>query len=246
MRTIILTFLLTIIVSVTFGQQQNTGKLIVTANFSNIKVLPVKIIIQKTSLNGDDVKSDTLKIRSENSKIKNEIFRYEKHLTEPGAMVATFYWPAGQVTDMRFQVVPAQYDLVICDDLQPVILSQTLSDFAAKITDIEEKENDSFRLSLKLVKNIDYKHKTIEETESRVWNLRDSIAYALDENVYKKYLLDNLNSAVGLYALWKYAERPYGPNQRIIVKAEEIKQLFDQLDPVIKQLPSGKALLKKL
>lgn len=239
MRKITLTLLLATMVFMAFGQQLITGKLIVTANFSQLKEQPFKVVINKSSLSNVENKTDTIRVKS-------KLFKYEKQLDEPGTLRVTFYWPAGQVTDIDFEVVATHYNLVIGHDLQPAVINAAQSDYASKVGELEKKYDDNYKLSLQLVKTVNYEHQTIENAERRIWYLRDSLDRAFDENVYKKYVLANLNSAVGLYALFKYAERPYGPNQRLKIQPDEIKALFNQLDPAIRKLPSAKLLFNKL
>lgn len=239
MKKITLTLLLTTMVFLAFSQEPTTGKLIVTANFSQLKEQPFKIVIRKASLSADEYKTDTVKVKS-------KLLKYEKQLDEPGTLKVTFYWPAGKVTDIEFEVVATHYNLVISHDLQPAVINAAQSDYASKVGELEKKYYDNNTQSVKLVKTVNYENQTVENAEKRVWYLRDSINNVLDENVYKKYVLANLNSPVGLYALYKYAERPYGPYQRLKTQAEDIKALFNQLDPGIRELPSGKLLFSKL
>jgi len=96
-----------------------------------------------------------------------------------------------------------------------------------------------------LLINVSYENKKIADVENRISVLRDSVENGIDENIYRKCILANLNSSIALYALCMYAERPY-ENQRIKSEPEEIQKLFNKLHPDIQKMPSAVILHHKL
>jgi len=221
-----------------FSQQQTTSKLVLDIDLSNLKKLPVNAVIERTNLGGYEKAIDT-------NKITKKIFKYETKLSEPNFLKITFYWQDKNTTSISFWALPLNYQIIVNNDLKTDIQEIDESKFVTKITGLEKMVKDYGTRLDSLVKNINYENQKIKDVERRIGYLKDSINEVIDENIYKKTMLANLNSPIGLFALCKYAERPYA-NQRMKTEPSKIKHLFNQLSYNIKQLPSAKILFNKL
>jgi peroxiredoxin len=232
----ILLIALTNVMFCAYGQDEITGRLTVGADLSNFKELPLKVVIEREGLGDYETTVDTVSVGA-------GMFKYETMLPEPEFLKITFFWPQKRLTSTTFWAVPSTYQLNINKDLVPTLLTSPTG-LASRIIKLE-KEVKTYRfLSDSLVKLVDFKGKKLAVVETRIDFIRDSIDNLID-NVYKKAALDYPSSPLGLYALCKYAERPY-VNQRVKSKPAEIAVLLNKLDPVIQQLRSAKTLASKL
>ncbi|WP_316834415.1 TlpA disulfide reductase family protein [Pedobacter nutrimenti] len=237
MRKIALVFLIIISTLIASGQSL-TKKLIVKIDLKNARELPLKIYIEKTSLGGYKVTDDTCKV-------KDWSLKYETRIFEPEFVKIFFYWKSKRLTSASFWAMPSTYYLIVANDLQPLLTNQDNSDLAKIISDMEDHRARYKVKSDSLLRNINYENKKIEDVERRVNFIKDSIDNLVDENVYKANVLHYLGSPLGLYALCRYAERPY-TKQRFRYEQKEVEDLFKLLTPEIKKLPSAQILLTKL
>ncbi|MDR6784080.1 thiol-disulfide isomerase/thioredoxin [Pedobacter africanus] len=238
LRGVLLVLFFTSTKFVSLGQQQEGKWSIINANFNNLKERPFKARIEKNDLGGYESKIEICKITS-------KIFSYKTQLFEPGFVTVTFYWPNKKLTSTKFWITADAYEINIDNDLKPQIVNANKSAFATKINELEKQVEESMARSVRLVKNVNYENKKIEDVEKRIDYIRDSVDNSIDENIYKWYVLNHSNLPIGLYALCKYAERPYN-NQRIKSQPEQIEKLFNSLSVNIRQLPSAKILSDKL
>lgn len=238
LRSVFLVLLFTSMRFVALGQQQTTSWLIINANFNNLIELPLKVVIEKNDLGNYGSKIETRKITGKG-------FSYKTQLFEPGSVTVTFYWPNKKLTSTRFWAIATTYQITIDNELKPQIVNADKSAFATKINELEKQIAESMARSVSLVKNVSYENQKIEDVEKRIDYIRDSVGNSIDEDIYKKYILTHLNLPIGLYALCKYADRPYS-NQRIKSQPEQIEKLLNKLSTSIRQLPSAKILSGKL
>jgi peroxiredoxin len=233
----ILLLVLTNVVLYASGQEDLAGKVSFTADLSNIKELPLKVVIEKSGLGGLEGKPDTLNA-------VGRILKFETHISEPELLRITFYWPRKKLTSTSLWVVPSSYQLKVTNDLVATLLNSP-TDFASRISKLENEVRTFNGRSESLVKLVNFRGKKLEDVENRIHFIRDSIDTAIDNTIYKQEVLDNPGSPVGLYALCQYAERPF-VNQRIKSQPDDIAILLNKLDARIRQLPSAKTLAVKL
>jgi peroxiredoxin len=232
----ILLIALTNVIFCAYGQEEITGKLTVGADLSNLKELPLKVVIERAGLGDYETTVDTVSVGA-------GMLKYETMIPEPEFLKITFFWPQKRLTSTTFWVVPSTYQLNIDKDLIPTLLTSPTG-LASSISKLEKEVKTYHLLSDSLVKLVDFRGKKLVAVETHIDFIRDSIDNLID-NVYKKAALDYPSSPLGLYALCKYAERPY-VNQRVKSKPAEIAVLLNKLDPTIQQLSSAKILAGKL
>lgn len=238
MRKILFVVCLVCLMQNAFGQKLVADKLMLNASLSNVKTALVKVVIEKTDLGGYDSKKDTYVITG-------NVFDYETQLLEPEFLNLNFYWLGGKHTHLSFWASPAKYKLAIEHDLKPMIINADKLEFALKVDEIQGQIRNYRKLSDSLVKNVSYENKKIADVENRIDYLRDSVDNVIDMKVYKSTFLKNLDSPLGLYALCKYAERPYA-NQRVKAQPDTIEKMLNMLQPSLMQLPSAKILSNKV
>ncbi|MCX2485010.1 peroxiredoxin family protein [Pedobacter sp. MR2016-24] len=220
------------------AQSKKYDNVSLTIDVSHLKELPTQILIEKTNLGITDAKIDTCIL-------KGKIFSYQSSFSEPELFNMAFYWLGGKVTSLTFWAVQTKYSISIDQEFKPILISKNHSDFVAKVEDIEQKVSSQRERLDSLVKTVSYENKKIADVEQRLDELRDSIDLEIDENIYRKYFTANLSSAIGLYALCMYANRPY-VNQRIKSQTKKIRDLFNQLHADLKKMPSAVTLYQKL
>ncbi len=238
MRKISLVILLISSVFNTFGQRQNADELKLNTDLSTLKTFPFKVLIERTDLGGYETTKDTCKVTG-------KLFKYIRPLSEPEFLKISFYWMGGKITSTSFWALPRTYRLNIGNDFKPVVMNPGESDFLNDINDLEQQKIKYTTLSADLVKQVSYENKKIEEVENGISYLRDSIDDEIDENIYRKFIIHHLNSSSGLYALCKYAERPF-KNPRVKSEPEKIRILLNSLDADLRGLPSAIILSDQL
>jgi peroxiredoxin len=239
MRRISLFILLTGIIGTgVFGQESRKSQLSVSADLSKVKESLIKVLIEKTDLGGYDRTTDTVKIDGQQ-------FSYQQQLAEPLKLRMVFYWKNNGPTSIAFWARDTVYALMIGDDLKPVLLSPEATGFTANINHLEKQIQNQEKRSDSLEKTVSYENQTAAAVEKRIWEISDSVAYVIDKDLYLKFVGRHLDAPEGLYALCKYAERPFG-NQRVKSQPEKIELLFNQLVPSVRELPSGRTLFHKI
>lgn len=238
MNKFLMVLVFTFLLAKAYGQQKTIGPVILTADFTNLEQLPLKVVIKKTNLGEYSSKSDTIKLIGKQ-------FNYKTQLLEPQFLEIVFSWPNKKITSKAFWVVPETYKINFNSEMKPVLLQSNLSGINAKISQINN-EISKFRYRAdSLVGKVNYENQKIEDVEKRINTIRDSVDRTIDENIYKATVLANLNTPLGLYALCKYSERPY-ENQRIKSEPEKMEVLFNKLALGIRELPSAKIFSKKV
>jgi thiol-disulfide isomerase/thioredoxin len=220
------------------AQAPVAGKLTLKVDFNNLKELPNKILIEKRDLGGYEIINDTCKVTA-------KILSYQTKILEPQFLKIIFHWSNEKLTSASFWAPPGAYEITIDSNLKPVITNSNQSSFANQIQYIETQVAIYKQRVDSLVRNVNYENQKIEDVERKIDFIRDSIDSAIDENIYKKSIITNFNSPIGLYALCKYAERPY-VNQRIKSQPEKIELLLNKLNDKLKLTPSAKILYKKI
>ncbi|WP_051692017.1 TlpA family protein disulfide reductase [Pedobacter borealis] len=231
-----LLILATLISFVTFSnaQQALKGMLRLKSDFNSLGLQPLKVVIKRYDLARLNGKIDTVII-------KNQVFSYETELAEPLKLILDFYWKDKRLTSKSFWMTPGSYDITFGNDLIPKI-PETHSEIALGITELDQHYNAFSKKAETLVSNVNYENQKIADVEKKIWQIKDSIDIALDRNVYLPAIKLNANSPVGLYALWQYADRPYG-KPRIVTEPKEIDSLLNTLGLEIKALPSAEKLI---
>jgi len=225
-------------VFVAFGQEQLAGKFTLQANLSHLNQLPVKIVIEKSDLGGYETTTDTVNVIG-------KIFNYEGELHEPELLNISLYWPEKKLTSISFWTLPSTYRLNIGNDLNPILEDVHSSAFVTKINQLEREVKAYLSRSDSLVRSVSYDGQKVEDVEKRIYFIRDSVSIAIDEFIYKQAATINLNSPEALYALCRYAERPYS-NQRTKSQPEQIGVMLNKLSVTLRQMPSAKILSGKL
>ncbi|MET3115607.1 thiol-disulfide isomerase/thioredoxin [Pedobacter sp. CG_S7] len=200
--------------------------------------MPLKVVIKKKSLGGYKTTTDTIRIT-------DRTLNYETLLPEPEFLEIVFFWPDRKLTSTSFWVLPSLYQLVIGDNLEPTLVTSHTLGFASSISKLEKEVKNHLYRSDSLVKHVNFDGKKLEDVERRIYFIRDSINNLIDNKIYKRVVLAYSNSPLGLYALCKYAERPF-VNQRTKSQPAEIAKLLNRLSPRLKELHSGQILLSKL
>jgi len=236
-RLLLITVLLTSFFRLS-AQSKKQDNVSLTIDVSHLKELPTQILIEKTNLGSTDANIDTCMLTG-------KIFSYQSPFLEPELFNVACYWPGGKITSLTFWTVPIKFSLGIDQELKPMLISKNHSDFVTKVEDIEQKVSSQRGRLDSLLKTVSYENKKVADVEHRLDELRDSIDLEIDENIYRKYFGANLSSAIGLYALCMYANRPYA-DQRIKSQPEKIRKLFNQLHPDLKKMPSAVTLYQKL
>lgn len=170
-------------------------------------------------------------------------FTYERQLKEPEHYTFKFNFVGGADEVIEFWGTSGRYHIEFDENLRMVI-RQGDKVFDSKIRKLE-KDIANYNLKLQdLLKNLNYENQSIESVEKQIQKIKDSIADEIDQKIYKKYQSYS-SEPIALYALIKYAERPY-EKQRVKDKPQEISTILESLSPEIKNLPSAKLLRDKL
>lgn len=235
----ILIFLFFVMFShVSYSQPGKRGTLNLNVDLNNFHEIPFKAVIEKRDLGGYEVSIDT-------SKVSGKIFNYSTQIEEPIFTNLTFYWSNKKTTSISFWTLPLTYKINSKADLHLEVENDKDVETVNLIHYIEKEIKNYIICADSLVKSVNYENKKVADVEERIYHIRDSIDNIIDENIYKKTIINYLNSPVGLYALCKYSERPV-KNERIKDQPKEIQILFDRLSDSVRQLPSAKVLLNKL
>lgn len=224
---------------VTFGyaQQAVKGVLRLKSDFNSLGVQPLKVVIKRSDLARLNGKIDTVVV-------KNQVFNYETELAEPLNLILDFYWKDKKFTSGKFWITPGSYDIIFGNGLIPQI-PKAYTEIALGITELDQHANVFSKKAETLVSNINYENQKITDVEKKIWQIRDSVDIALDQNIYLPAIKLNANSPVGLYALWQYADRPHG-KPRIVAEPKEIDSLLNTLGLEIKALPSTEKLINAI
>lgn len=212
---------------------------IIELDLSRLKMMPSKIVIEQTGLGGYDNKEIIIQSFQSAQTV------YKDQILEPQLLRLTAYWKDEEPSSIDAWILPGTYRIKFGSDLRPVFITGEPNYFTSKVDSIEhailKRKTDLNRV----LKNVSYTGKKISQVEQRIAYIRDSVDKDIDEEVYLKIFNQHLNSPIGLYALCKYADRPYA-NQRFKAQPDKIEELLNKLDTSISKLPSGNVLMKKI
>ena len=222
-----------------FVPYSDRENLIIELDFSRLKMMPSKIVVEQSGLGGYDAKERIIQDFS-----NTRIF-YEDQILEPQLFNLTIYWNNNEPSSIGAWILPGSYHINFGSDLKPVFIMDQSNYFRSKVDSVENEITKRKTELSKLLRNVSYAGKKISQVEKRIAYIRDSVDKDIDESVYLNVFNQQLNSPVGLYALCKYADRPF-VNQRFKSQPDEIEILLKRLDTSISNLPSGNALMKKI
>lgn len=200
---------------------------------------PSLLVIKKYGLGSYALTTDT-------SKVTASKFSINLPLPEPEMQDIIFIWPSGVRRILSFRAFPGEYQVLIGKDKQPSISGGNSAISAAADFRTLDQALASHRSALqRLLSSVNYENRKIEDVEIDISRLKDSMERVMDQQVYRKFLMNHLNSPAGLYALTVYAERPL-EQQRRKWNPAEIEELMQQLSPELKQMPTFSILREKL
>jgi len=219
-----------------FAQPSNQDSLSVTADLKGLQDSAQKIAVIINTISGAPTRYDA-------GKISGGKLSFVMALEEPTLLSFVFHWKKSKSTSISFWTGPSNQELYFKDGLRPEIRNETA--IYQEFWEMDKKERSIKLKRDSLLKNISYENRSIEQVEGEISRLKDSIATVIEENVYKKNVLEYKSSPVGLYALWKYAMTPIA-SPRIKTKPDFIRSLYQSLDTGIKKFSSAKLLLAKI
>lgn len=220
------------------SQEAITGKLKLSSDFKGLREMPIKLVIQASTLAGYYVKTDTLQIR------QNKLF-YERDIAEPQYLTLNFYWKNKKLTSKSFWGEAYNYEINFDNNYRPIIIGADKTNACIGIAALEKKYLIFQSRSDSLIRNVDYENKKIVDVEKRIFKIADSMNNVIDTDIYLNAINSNPNSPIALYALLNYANRPLG-RARILTQPEKIDSLFKNLHFEIKSLPSANRLIENL
>jgi len=236
-KKLILIFVYLSLATHLYSQENLSENFVVTYDFESAREIPAKIFIQQFSIAGMEIKSDTVLSF-------NKQTNFLAKLKEPTYFIFNFFWKNKKFTTLKFWITSGKTTIRFTEDLDPMIVTENNSFFEAvkkidtQVADYQQKADD-------LVSQVNYENRKISEVETQIWKIRDSIDKVIDHDIYFMNIIKNLDSPVGLYALWKYADRPVG-KARFKSSPLQIDSLIKLLAPNIKSLPSTDKLISVL
>jgi peroxiredoxin len=217
---------------------QNKQERLLEFDLTSVKEQPVNIVIERRDLGDYKTTYDTCKIFGDK-------FIHTSPLLEPEVLKLIFYWPNNRRTASDFfQAISLIYRVILQEDLKPIISVVEKTRLNIEFDNLSHELLRYKNRTDSIVKLINYKGQTITDIERRIATIKDSMDLEID-NIYKKSFLNHLSSPLGLYALCRYADMPLN-NQRRKSQPDMIEEMFNQLSPNIRQLPSAKILSAKL
>lgn len=217
--------------------QQKARNIEINADLTNLALQPKYIVIETKLMGGYEAKTDTIKLI--NKKLKNITL-----VLEPNFKKISFFWPNRRPTSITEWIIDKDIELFFDKNLIPYCNPQK-NTFLEKVKNIEVKVKLYEKTSDSLIKQVSYENQSVTTVEYRINKLKDSINNVIDENVYRNYFAKNIDNIFGLYALCKYAERPFA-NQRLKSNPDQIQKMLRQLNKEFLELPSAKLLSKKI
>ena len=215
------------------AQQPDQKEVHIRFDFNGSKETLQKIFIQSSDLGRNQLSSDTL---SSSDKFDH----YYTKIGEPTYFTLSFIWKNKRFTATKFWVLKGKVDIKFLDNLSPVVTLEN-EDFANQISIIDKQVTALEKTSDELVAAINYENRKVSEVESEIWKVRDSMDQVIDREIYFSSIKQNSSSPVGLYALWRYADRPVG-NSRAKRYPDKIDSLISNLSLAVQGLPSASKL----
>lgn len=223
----------------TVAQEKIQGNVSLHFNFIRSKQLPSKVIIESASLAG-------YKGAQHRVKVAGTAFSYNLNLYEPELITVYIYWKNNKLTSTApFWALPRSYEISTDMDLRLLPMEKNQPAFAAEIDSLVSLEEGYNQLATKLVREISYENRKVEQVENRIWVIKDSVDRLLDTEVYLREVTSNPHSISALYALWRFANSPLD-NPKYKSQPKLIDSLQNLLSVNIQLLPSAKKLAAKI
>ncbi|TDO20823.1 TlpA family protein disulfide reductase [Pedobacter duraquae] len=220
------------------AQQFVAGKVILNINAKDLRSIPLRIVLDRDDMGVNEYSVDTLKFDNTNTQ-----FSYQTK--EPMKYKLTLFWAGRATTSTAFWVSPGIYTLHVSENRQAEVIRSLPDQTLIKMVALDQKKVINYQTEVNTLSKLEYDHKSIQQAEAEVSALRDSLAKDLDENIYRKTMMENLDNPVGAYAFIRYAEHP-GSNQRFKAQPYEMEKLMELLDTGIQNLPSLKIMAAKI
>jgi thiol-disulfide isomerase/thioredoxin len=221
------------------GKSRNIQDVILDVDLSHFVEKPNRLLIERHGLASYAVIADTIKITDAKS-------RHIIRLEEPELISLVLLWSNGKRRSTSFRAFHSTYQLS-ANEQQQITLKNTNgpSKLEGEFALIQRKLETYNRRADSLTSLVRYENRSVTAVELEIVTIRDSIENLIDDEVYKKYAISHLNTAAGLYALAKYADRPL-ERQRRKWQPDYIKILLDQFKLSVRVLPTFKLLNDKL
>ena len=220
------------------AQELLKGSLTLKSDLNLASQKPWKLVVKRIDLGGYSGNSDTILV-------KGIALKYKTELTEPCYLSVDFYWKDRKFTTYSFWAMPATYEIGFANNLIPMIKDSVISQVTIGIEHLIAQHIKYAKEAERVVGDVNYENQKIADVETKIWKIRDSFENLIDSNIYLSAVNKNPNSVIGLYALLKFAERPYG-KARTINEPKKIDSLLNTLDPTIKALPSARKLFSTI
>lgn len=220
------------------AQRFVAGNVILNINSKDLKSIPLRIVLDRDDMGVNESSVDTLKFGNTNTQ-----FSYQTK--EPMKYKLTLFWAGRITTSTAFWVSPGIYTLRVSENRQAEVIRSLPDQTLIKMVALDKKKMINYQTEVNTLSKLEYDHKSIQQAEAEVSALRDSLAKDLDENIYRKTMMENLDNPVGAYAFIRYAERPVN-NQRFKAQPYEMEKLMGLLDTGMRNLPSLKIMSAKI
>jgi thiol-disulfide isomerase/thioredoxin len=213
-------------------------QIVLRANCDIAKIKLQKVVVKRENLAQYSVIIDTLFT-------PDSQFLHNSNYEEPFYFKVKFYFTNNEYREVRFWATEGEYIFIFDENLEPKIERKKDSEFNEKLNALKvavAKEEASLE---KLLKNISYQGKQVTQVEAEMEKLSDSVAFEIDEKIYKKYVIAYPDNPIALYALIKYAESP-AKATRLKNNPMDVEYLYNQMSKNITAMPSAQLLLDKL
>ena len=221
------------------GNSRNIQQVVLNIDLSQFVEKPNRLVVERHGLASYAVIADTIKIIDAK-------FRHNIHLEEPELISLVLLWSNGKRRSTSFRAFQSTYQLS-ANKQQQIILINTNgpSKLEGEFLRIQRKLETYNRRADSLTSLLSYENRSVSAVELEIVAIRDSIENLIDEEVYKMYAISHLNTAAGLYALAKYADRPIEKPRRKW-QPDYILTILDQFKPSVRFLPTFKLLNDRL
>jgi len=207
------------------------------ADTKELKDLPIKVLVVKTDLAGYKLAKDTLFVKDKGLDFKID-------LNEPQVFQISFYWKNKKITSTRFTAAAEEYKITFDSALKPTIKGED-PNYVKLINEIQVAEYNAYKGGNELLEDLNYVGQPIGIVEERISKVTDSVSLQLDEQVYLASVLNYRNSPAAIFALWRYADKPYS-KPRLQSQPNLIDSLLNLLSPEVRQLPVTQKLIDRV
>lgn len=213
----------------TFAQQAATGEFILQADPETMKMLPLRIVLERNSLSNDTAFTDTLAFSDKHS-------FYALQIKEPMFCRIITVWP-GRISEYYTFIATEGTFSLHFEGHKTKIVKLDVDIIANALQDLNQQYSLNYINKNRMLEQL-YDKQTLEDVEKRIPLIEDSMATVLDQD-YMKTMMSNTGTPVGLYAFIRYAERPQG-KPRFKTQPVEMEQLMGLLSEEMQKLPSAK------